>query len=269
MEQFIEKYLGVKCGNTKENFGECVGLVMLWIAELGLSHIWADAKDIFANASVNEWIKIKNSSELYPIEGDVIVWNGRTGGGFGHTGVVTESDPEDDSFTVLEQNNPLGSVPIITKYFKWTNVIGWLRPKEAKVDRNLEVELEETVRKLEESENTLIDVRVSRDKWKGKYNELQGDITDLKDDLKESNLARERLAKEVEYLNGIKEGLEAENKTLKGDLGQANEDLKIGQTQIENYFNQIQDLEDKLSSKLHEVTFVDLLKAKWNNFLKK
>ena len=76
LKKFIKKYEGVSnVGNTPGNSGECVGLIQVYIAELGLSHIWGHAKDIFANASTNEYEKVENAPDIYPDEGDIICWN--------------------------------------------------------------------------------------------------------------------------------------------------------------------------------------------------
>lgn len=135
LSEFISKYTGVpNVGNTDENKGECVGLVMVWVKNLGLSHFWGHAKDLFANAPSAEWDKIRNAPGIYPIPGSVMVWNGRTGGGYGHTAIVVSSDPDADTFTVFEQNSPLNAPPIVKTYTSWTNVTGWLIPKIADTD---------------------------------------------------------------------------------------------------------------------------------------
>ena len=120
-------------GNTDGNKGQCVGLVMVWIDNLGLSHFYGHARDLFANAPVKQWKKIKNTPTGYPISGDIIVFDKTMGGGFGHTGVVIESDEKSDSVTIFEQNNPAnvpGVACEVTTYkgAYWKAVVGWLRP---------------------------------------------------------------------------------------------------------------------------------------------
>ena len=128
LTEFIKKYTGVKCGNTNGNFGQCTGLVSLWIANMGLSHCWGNARDIYKNASSLEWGKTLNKIDIYPVAGDVIVWDGSMGGGFGHIAIVVSSSEANDTFTVFEQNNPLGSAPLKKTYKNWNGVIGWLHP---------------------------------------------------------------------------------------------------------------------------------------------
>ena len=44
LQDFINKYNGKgDVGNTPENKGECVGLVMVWIGDQGLPNIWCNA----------------------------------------------------------------------------------------------------------------------------------------------------------------------------------------------------------------------------------
>ena len=177
LKDFIKKYTGIKCGNTEVNFGQCTGLANLWIAELKLSHLWGHGKDMYANAKTSEYIKIPNSPNVYPVAGDIICWNGRTGGGYGHIAIVTESNADEDTFTVFEQNNPLGSPPKITKYTKWTNVIGWLRPKV------LAEQTDDCEKKIKELEKELQKVTTEKDRYKQEARDSREKIKDLEKQL--------------------------------------------------------------------------------------
>lgn len=128
LQAFIDKYTGVAgVGNTPENTGECVGLVMKWTASNGLPHTWGHARDLLANADRKAFVVIANSETNYPSPGDVLCWNGRWGGGYGHTGVVVSADA--NTFTTFEQNNPKGSAPRLVKHASYSNVQGWMRSK--------------------------------------------------------------------------------------------------------------------------------------------
>lgn len=127
LQSFIDKYTGVAgVGNTPENTGECVGLVMVWTASNGLPHTWGHARDLLANADRKAFMVIANSETNFPLPGDVLCWNGRWGGGYGHTGVVVSADA--NTFTTFEQNNPKGSAPRLVKHASYSNVQGWMRP---------------------------------------------------------------------------------------------------------------------------------------------
>ena len=134
LKDFVLENYGQKIGTTPVNMGECVGLVQAWGANLGLSWFSGNAKDLFDNAPTKEWIKTKNAKDKYPQAGDVIVWNGNMGGGYGHTALVLGSFPAHDLTVVFEQNNAGaegGTTCEVTAYSgsSWNNCIGWLTPK--------------------------------------------------------------------------------------------------------------------------------------------
>jgi len=154
LKEFVKKYKGKRdVGNTPKNKGECTGLVQLWIANLKLKHVWGNAKDIFANASSNEYEKIENSPNIYPDEGDIICWNSSMGGGYGHIAIVVSSDSKKDTVTVFEQNNWSGDNDPsceITTYSNWRGIIGWLKPYILEGEENDLPELSETCLKHKE-----------------------------------------------------------------------------------------------------------------------
>lgn len=126
-KEFLLQYNGQKnVGNTTENTGECVGLVAVWVDALGLSHIWGHAMDLFSNADEKYFEKILNTPEAIPQERDIVVWGKAFNGTFGHTGIATGTG-DTNSFECFEQNDPLGSNCHL-KTYKYTSVIGWLRP---------------------------------------------------------------------------------------------------------------------------------------------
>lgn len=127
LKEFISQYLGkTNIGNTPENKGECVGLVMKWAEFLGLPHVWGHAKDLFNNAGAG-YTKIENSDYVFPQAGDIITWDKNMGGGYGHTAVATGKN-NGNKFEVLEQNNPTGKGVRLYTYADYSFVLGWLRP---------------------------------------------------------------------------------------------------------------------------------------------
>lgn len=128
LQAFIDKYAGqANVGDTPENTGECVGLIEVWLNEQGHpANVWGNAKDLLANAGP-EFVVISNTADNYPLPGDILCFNGRWGGGFGHTGVVTSANV--DNFTLFEQNNPTGSAPHLVDHPNYSNVQGWMRLK--------------------------------------------------------------------------------------------------------------------------------------------
>ena len=129
IKRFIEKFNGQQnVGNTTENKGQCVGLVMMFVQELNLPHIWGHAKDLFVNADEQFYTKILNTPEAIPQAGDIICWNSKMGSGYGHTAVATGT-ADLNTLEVFEQNNPTGSNCHLRTYSNYNNVIGWLHPK--------------------------------------------------------------------------------------------------------------------------------------------
>jgi len=172
LSDFIEKYGGKKnVGNTPGNSGECVGLIMVYIQELGLSHIWGNARDIFQNAPDNQYEKIENAPDIYPNEGDILCWNGTMGGNHGHIAIVISSDPEKDTVEVFESNNPYENPPRKHTYSNWRGIIGWLKPHVLEGEENDLPELTEECLEykrhievlLEAKEALEIDLETSRD----------------------------------------------------------------------------------------------------------
>lgn len=129
-QEYKSKYLGVKCGNTPQNMGECVGLVSLWMDNLNIPHEWGNAKDLLANANTQFVDVIYNDPKnlnQYPTQGDIMVFNATWGNGMGHTGIVDEATGKD--FILFEQNNPAGNPPELIGHKSYSGVLGWLHPK--------------------------------------------------------------------------------------------------------------------------------------------
>lgn len=131
IDQFIAKYSGQKnVGNTPDNKGECVGLVMVWLKDQGAPHVWGHAKDLLVNADRNAYQVIPNTPDAVPRAGDVIVWKQGFNATFGHTAVAT-GKATINTLEVFEQNNPLGSACRVHTYKNYAYIDGWLRPKSA------------------------------------------------------------------------------------------------------------------------------------------
>lgn len=127
-QDFFNLYNGKSgVGNTPENKGQCVGLVSLWMDTFGIPHVWGHAKDLYNNAPEEHFVKIPNTPEAIPQEGDIMVWSGGYNGTYGHTGIA-HGKADINKFDCFEQNDPLGSNCHIKNY-NYSYVIGWLRPK--------------------------------------------------------------------------------------------------------------------------------------------
>ena len=132
-QDFLTKFNGQQgVGNTSENKGQCVGLVCVWVDTLGFPHIWGNACDLFANADEQFFDKILNTPEAIPQAGDIVVWSAKFNGTVGHTAIATGTG-DINTFETFEQNDPLGSNCHL-KTYKYTSVIGWLRPRSTQLD---------------------------------------------------------------------------------------------------------------------------------------
>lgn len=247
LKEFTKRYAGdYGVGNTPGNKGQCVGLAMLWVENLGKEHFWGDAKDLFNNAPDTQWDKIRNVPDLYPEGGDIITWDHNMGGGAGHVAVVLFSNKELDSFTVLEQNNA-GNEPgvacEITTYKDWSHVIGWLKPKGYDEEDTDCVSMDEFIAmktKMEEKDAKWEECKEGRAEDKAQYTEQIGQLTrnlslaneqntGLTSQLKEANLALKDSRVDVDILKGEKSALEANIEALEGGidrLSKENKELK-------------------------------------------
>ena len=126
LNQFINTWTGILCGDTTLNTGQCTGLSEVWMDNLNLNtpHEYGNACDLLTNANTNNFDVIYNTPSGFPLPGDIMVWGTSWGGGYGHTGVIVTADV--NSFTCFEQNNPTGHAPQINGHSNYNGVLGWL-----------------------------------------------------------------------------------------------------------------------------------------------
>ena len=121
---FISALLGQpNVGDTAENAGQCVGLVERWLDANKKPHIWGDAKDLMKNAPPSVFKVTSNQPLNAPPPGSIVCWDSSWGLGHGHTAVVIAANRT--RLAVFEQNNPIGSVPIVWTH-GYTGVAGWI-----------------------------------------------------------------------------------------------------------------------------------------------
>ena len=204
-----------------------------------MKHCWGNAKDIFANASTNEYEKVENAPDIYPDEGDIICWNSTMGNGFGHIAIVISSDPEKDTVEVFESNNPYGEPPRKHTYSNWRGIIGWLKPYVLEGEENDPPELTEECLKHKEDvevlleakealEITLEDSRDANNTLVKKINEMDKTYADLK----------EIYAKEVKLLTDQRTKYQKEDaefrKTVQDVFDENNEAIKDLENRVLN-----------------------------------
>lgn len=163
LQQFRDKYIGKKVDFDGFYGGQCVDLYRQYVKDvLGYpqSPGVGGAAEIWDSASPEYYDFIKNTPTGVPQPGDIVIWNRRAGGGFGHVAIFLRGDI--NRFTSLDQNWPTLDKVTETEH-NYTNVIGWLRPK-----KGSDMQIDEA------TFNKLV---ANSTKWDGvhKYLELSGD----------------------------------------------------------------------------------------------
>jgi len=135
LNTFITKYNGKKLDWDNAYGGQCVDLFRFYVHEVldkpqpkpvvGAADFWTNY-DIDPNLK-NNFEKILNTPVNVPKKGDVMIWSKKAGGGFGHVGMFIEGDV--NRFKSFDQNWRALNVSEPTEH-NYTNVLGWLRPKE-------------------------------------------------------------------------------------------------------------------------------------------
>jgi len=136
LSQFIETYTGRKVDYDGKFGGQCVDLFRLYVKEvLSLPQPKGviGAADFWTNYDTDEvlfthFTKIANSPSFIPIAGDVMIWNKKVGGGFGHIAIVSDKLATTSSFTSFDQNWKTISVSELIAH-TYTHVLGVLRVK--------------------------------------------------------------------------------------------------------------------------------------------
>lgn len=138
---FITKWLGKKADFDGHYDGQCVDLFRYYVQEVlnlpqpkgvtGAGDFWTNYESD-PNLK-NYYEKIPNTPTGVPQKGDVMLWNKKAGGGFGHVSIFIEGTV--NKFTSLDQNWPTLSKVTKTVH-DYKNVYGWLRPKKAPIAPN-------------------------------------------------------------------------------------------------------------------------------------
>ncbi len=141
LSDFIAQYQGkINIGDTPENTGQCVGLIELWIDNLGLPHIWGNAIDLLKNADTKSFDIVMNTPTNSPSAGDIVVFGKPYGASiqngitvyFGHCAIVISAT--ENSLLVFEQNDitsddPTGACQKKTYTYEALQKTGWIHPK--------------------------------------------------------------------------------------------------------------------------------------------
>lgn len=138
IDQFIQKYSGKKVDWDGMYDGQCTDLFRQYNQDvLGINQPKGvvGAADFWTNYEtdtnlLNNFEKIPNTDTFKPIKGDVMVWNKKAGGGYGHIAIVSDNKATLSKFFSFDQNWRALNVCEITEH-TYTNCYGVLRPKKS------------------------------------------------------------------------------------------------------------------------------------------
>lgn len=168
---FVSTYSGKKIDFDGANGGQCVDLYRQYVKEvLGFPQspplgVDGCAADLWTSYLPEYFDQIKITPEFVPQEGDIMIWNKRAGGGYGHVGVVLEGATK-DSFQSFDQNWKKRDVCEVINH-TYMNVIGVLRPK---VNEKKE---------LKYTEEEMTSVRLERDANWDRFQNLDKEYKDF------------------------------------------------------------------------------------------
>lgn len=124
LEEFVNTYNGRSVGS-----GQCVALIKQYQLDvLGTSApSVGNAKDYWLNYSTTPFLQETYTQETSPQVGDVVVWSGAVGGGYGHIAIII-GNISGSGFTSFDQNwnSPLHCR---IENHDYSNVLGYLRPR--------------------------------------------------------------------------------------------------------------------------------------------
>lgn len=132
ISQWYPTVAGKRVNSCGGILGECVALVQKYANEVlgvnGCPVFPVPAARLMVGARPDAFTWIPNTPTGIPPYGAIVVFNGRVGGGYGHTGVAIEGCTL-TQVRCIQQNDPLGT-GVSIKVYPYTNVSGWLVKKE-------------------------------------------------------------------------------------------------------------------------------------------
>jgi hypothetical protein len=195
--------------------GQCVDLFRFYVNEvlsLGQPKGVVGAADFWTNYATdlilkNNFTQIKNTADFNPLAGDVMVWNKRVGGGFGHIAIVSDDKATLDTFNSFDQNWVKISVCEIVKH-TYANVYGVLRPLKNIQEPMPDNALQEC---LKQHTQLVTELEAEKKKTQGLEEQVK-----LKDE--ESQRLRGEIAEKASALKTVREDLAQFLDTLAGKL---------------------------------------------------
>jgi hypothetical protein len=112
---------------------QCMDLVQIFNRLYKATPLIGNAKDVWNTYPVDFYERYLNTPEAVPQLGDLIIWDGE----YGHIAIFVKGNV--NKFTSFDQNFPTGSFSHLQEH-DYTNVIGWIRPKNIPPDIQAELD---------------------------------------------------------------------------------------------------------------------------------
>lgn len=134
-DQFFNTYNGVPIDYDGSYGVQCVDLVAQYIQDvIGVSNYTLNAIDYYNSFYsypflYNNFTLIANTPSFVPQKGDIMVWNGNWGGGYGHVGVCNGVG-DTTYFQSYEENYGGYNEATALRTNSYSNVLGVLRPND-------------------------------------------------------------------------------------------------------------------------------------------
>lgn len=168
-QQFLNQYNGKFVDFDGVYGAQCFDLVNKWSTYLGYRPFTGLYAYGIIDQTQGNYTKILNSPTAVPQAGDIIVWNSRYGGGYGHTAIATGVG-NTSYFESFDQNYPTGSPAHIVRH-SYDGVIGWLRPNKLITgDNDMVIQGENEFARASKLHQQLLGVPLSREV----FNQLVG-----------------------------------------------------------------------------------------------
>jgi hypothetical protein len=136
-QQFLNQYNNKYVDWDGVYGAQCFDLVNRWSTYLGYRPFTGLYAYGIIDQTQGNYTKILNSPTAVPQAGDIIVWNSRYGGGYGHTAIASGIG-DTNFFESFDQNYPTGSPAHLVRH-SYDGVIGWLRPNKLTTGGNMAV----------------------------------------------------------------------------------------------------------------------------------
>ena len=265
LNEFKDKWLGKPADWDGQYGNQCVDLYRFYVNEVlhfpqspgvgGASEIWDSADPKYYDFITNN----PADTDQYPKPGDIVIWNRKTGGGFGHVAMALEGT-NGTKLDLLETDGTTGTGLVQEKLRPYTNVIGWLHPKE-NMGNELEVCLKDRQKFWDERDDLLRTIGAgSVEEGKSMVAGFKSRITDLTNQL---GSAQAEVKNREEQVSRLKTEVIALTEQLKERTDQLNIFAKEkGElaVQVETLKVQVETLKQQQTQGEITLTFGELVK---------